>query len=274
LYQEQYQQHINDFFRLYEQFLLVDSIISILSDGRDRDIVVRFLLYFTDIVNKKESKILNHKEEVKKILKGYIVQNDLTKNRCYSFHSSNYYISVISQRINNDLNSSFKAFLKASELYEMHRQKLTQQEIISVYRRNALDYYLTAFGVETQDEFKVFLVSYTASKQVNGVRLLKQSLMEFNNAISHLYSAWKKKSIDTNMERAQHHLNRGALDFYKSIIKELSMLNKINTSNLDELKNLRCLEYSSIGEERHKGTVKPLSLYDEYYKFCLETINN
>lgn len=274
MHQEQYQQHFNDFFRLYEQFLLVDSIVSILSDGRDRDIVVRFLLYFTDIVNKKESEILNHKEQVKKILKGYIVQNDLIANRCNFFNLSHYHISVVSQRINNDLNNSFKAFLKASKLYEIHRQKLTQQEIISVYKRNALDYYLTAFGVEAQDEFKASLESYTASKQVNGVRLLKQSLMEFNNAISHLYSGWKKSSIDKNIERAQHHLNRGALDFYKSIIKELSMLNKINTSNLDELKNLRCLEYNSIGEERHKGTVKPLSLYDEYYNFCLKIINN
>lgn len=267
---KQYTQHINDFFKLYEQFLLVDSVVSILSNGRDRDLMIEFLLYFTEIANKKESEVLNHKRQVKEKLRNYIKKNTEIVNKCHIFSSSENY--QISQRVNNDLNKSLKVFLEASKLYENHRRKLTQEEIINIYKRNALDYYLTAFGIETQDEFKDSLDSYTKSKQVNGVRLLKQSLMEFNNAISHLYSAWKKSNIDKNMERAQHHLNRGALDFYKSIIKELSMLGKIDNSNLELLKYIRCSEYGTIGEERHQSTIKPPSLYNKYHDFCLNIL--
>jgi hypothetical protein len=269
--QKQYQNHLNAFFKLYELFLLVDSVISILDKGRDRQIVIKFLLYFTSIVNKKELEISTHKKQIKKILRNYLEKNSQIINNCNTFDllKKNSYCDI-SIEIDINLNNSFKTFLEASKMYGENRQKLTQQEIIDIYKRNAFDYYLTAFGSDTQDGFKAFLDTYTVSKQVNGVRLLKQSLMEFNNAIAHLYSAWKKSSVDKNLERAQQHFNRGALDFYKSIIKELSMLGKIDTSNLEALKQLRCSEYSTIGEERHKEQ----SLYNKYYDFCSEIVGS
>lgn len=272
---KKYLSYIENFFNLYEHFLLVDTTISVLAEGRSRDILGTFLLYFMSIVadKKNEQEIVQYQDEVKLLLENYVNINSKNIVNCYSINKSSNYAHITS-KISTDLNNSFKAFFKAAELYESHRNKLTQQEIIEIYEKNALDYYLTAFGNNTQDEFKASLKTYIASKQANGVRLLKQSLMEFNNSISHLYSAWKKSSVDKNLERAQHHLNRGALDFYKSIIKELSMLGKINDSNLKSLKQLRCSEYNSIGEERHKATINPPSLYNKYYDFCSKIIGS
>lgn len=269
-----YSDYLNNFFSFYEKFLLVDATVSIIAVGRSRDILGDFLLYFVSIVDKKdEQKISFYEEHIELLLEQYLVNNIQYIVTCNENNKSSGYTQITS-RINVELNNSLKAFVKASKLYELHRKKLSQPEIIELYKKNSFDYYLTAFGSETQDEFKAVLDTYTTSKQVNGVRLLKQSLMEFNNAISHLYSAWKKSSVDNNIERAQHHLNRGALDFYKSIIKELSMLNKIDDSIFQSIKQIRCSEYSTIGGERCQGIVKPQSLYDKYHELCSKIIES
>ena len=87
-----------------------------------------------------------------------------------------------------------------------------------------------------------------ASEQINNINifftmLLKQSLMEFNNAISHICNALMANEVNENINRAISHLYRGSLDFYKAIIKDLSFLSKIDNRYLKEIMKIRELEY-------------------------------
>lgn len=271
---EDFNKQVHTFFEIYDLFLTIDSIASVSEIGRNRELVGLFLIYFTSIVKNSEnqiSDIIKHKSAVKEELKAYIKSNAYIKKDCLIGERSAYHVDI-TQKINHDLSKALNAFLKASKLYRQHRAKLANQEIIELYKRNALDYYLTAFGTEDQEKFKNLLDEYTDSKIIKKITMYKQALMEFNNAISHINSAFKKSSTEKNIERAEQHLNRGALDFYKSIIKELFILNKIDNTNIEELKELRCSEFNSIGEDRYKLAIQYKSLYDKYYDFCNKTI--
>ena len=85
-------------------------------------------------------------------------------------------------------------------------------------------------------------------KKIRKITFLKQSLMEFNNALSHLFNALIHKQSESNLLRAKIHIQRATLDFYKAIIKDLSFLKKID-NEVDFIKQIRLKEYSKIGSE-------------------------
>lgn len=268
-----FNEQVNAFFKIYDLFLTIDSIASVSEIGRNRQLVGLFLIYFSSIVNKdKIADIEKNKSAVVNELDAYIKSNAQIKKKCVPSGARSIHTVSVTQRINNELNKAFNVFLKASRLYRQHRVKLTNDEIIELYKRNALDYYLTAFGIEDKDIFIKHLDEYTESKNIKKITMYKQALMEFNNAISHINSALKQNALEKNIERAEQHLYRGALDFYKSIIKESFILNKMHPNNTETLKEIRCIEFNSIGDNRNQSNARNISLYDQYYKLCENVI--
>ncbi|EJF06796.1 hypothetical protein ThvES_00010920 [Thiovulum sp. ES] len=110
-------------------------------------------------------------------------------------------------------------------------------------------------------------------------RLLKQSLMEFNNAISHLYSTLISTKYDDdpqcgvgekNIRRAKSHLQRASLDFYKDIfISVLSQREDFNLKYLEDIKNIRFDEYQHMGDTESNR----VNILDKYSEIFLKDFN-
>jgi len=78
--------------------------------------------------------------------------------------------------------------------------------------------------------------------------IFKQGLIEFNNALSHLFAGFfaSETNFEKNVKKACTHLHRGSLDYYKTIIKDKESLTH---QQKQELIKIRDLEIQSIGLE-------------------------
>jgi regulator of sigma D len=78
--------------------------------------------------------------------------------------------------------------------------------------------------------------------------LFKQGLIEFNNALAHLFVGFctSETNFEKNISKACTHLHRGSLDYYKTLIKNKESL---TYKQKKELINIRNLEMKSIGLE-------------------------
>jgi regulator of sigma D len=76
--------------------------------------------------------------------------------------------------------------------------------------------------------------------------LFKQGLIEFNNALSHLFRGIcnSQTSFEQNVSKACTHLHRGSLDYYKTLVKDKESL---TYEQKLELITIRNLEIKSIG---------------------------
>jgi len=267
----EYSNHVKKFFTLYNTFLTVDSIASLSEKGRYRGIINQFLKYFKYLIQKDIKNIDKNIAITKTMLKNYISSNKDFYLEKYT--SAKLTINPnITIQVNKNINDSFQEFLNAAEIYDLHRKSLELIDITNIYKRNALDYHLTAFTREQVKEEEVLelLDTCIASKSIKKITMLKQSLMEFNNAISHINTALKRKEPIKNFERAAQHLNRGTLDFYKSVIKELFILEKLSPTDLVELKEIRFNEFETIGSNKYDDRKK---LYSDYKKLCKKIIS-
>lgn len=267
----EYSISVKKFFTLYNTFLTVDSIASISERGRYRGIINQFLKYFKYLVQKNIEAIDENHAVTKDLLKSYISSNQMFFSKRYS--SAQLTINPnITLQINNNISNSFQEFLDAAEIYDLHRKSLGLKDITNIYKRNALDYHLTAFSSMqvNQEEVLELLDACIASKNIKKITMLKQALMEFNNAISHINSALKGQEKVKNFERAAQHLNRGTLDFYKSVIKELFILKKIKPEDLEELKEIRFHEFETMGSYKYDDRE---NLYSDYKKLCKKLIS-
>jgi len=82
--------------------------------------------------------------------------------------------------------------------------------------------------------------------QVHKDELFKQGLIEFNNALAHLFRGFAESetNFEMNIKKACTHLYRGSLDYYKTLIKNKESLTH---QQKIELIVIRDLEISSIG---------------------------
>lgn len=92
----------------------------------------------------------------------------------------------------------------------------------------------------------------SAQKDFNTYRIdknhiLKQGLIEFNNAISHLYAGVKAGNdfLISNISKANTHFYRGALDYYKTIIKD--NFQRLTPEQRTQLVTLRIDELNCVG---------------------------
>ncbi|MCW1871810.1 hypothetical protein OLQ26_03875 [Campylobacter jejuni] len=104
-------------------------------------------------------------------------------------------------------------------------------------------------------------------------KIIKQSLIEFHNAISHLVSIFYGNTEESNIKRAINHFKRGALDSYKSIIKDYYLLK--NSGNiLYELDLEKKLINIRENEFRNMGTDNNGDLLKKYENMVNDIINN
>jgi len=119
---------------------------------------------------------------------------------------------------------------------------------------------------EIYETLNMFSVAMNIFLKKNENTLFKQSLIESYNAFSHILNGIKSSdtSFNKNVRKAYNHFYRGALDYYKTIIrKEFEKIDK------EKLKELRFEEFSSIGIEASNNKIKK-EIIDKYKKLVTE----
>lgn len=262
------------FFKLYATFLEVDSIISF-TLGRNRSLIKTFYnFYYVKAMSKKylddnmQDKLNQAKILLKKEFKDYMSQRG--KYRIEIWADSK--ISSTCPHIveNPNISEAFLYLVDAVEQYKKWRNKLNKEQILIIYTKNLEDrqkYYTN------NDEFNNFNEKLLQKIEVDKLKsneVLKQTLIEFHNAISHLVAVYYGRNQENNKNRAINHFKRGALDSYKAIIKDFYHLynaKKVVYEPLTEnLKNIRKKEYLGIGSDN--------VIFKEYKNFTDSLITN
>lgn len=167
---------------------------------------------------------------------------------------------------NSDLSRAFQLLVTSMKKYKIWRENLSKEALKEIYKRNLLDKQRFYFKDTPEDLNKELLSQTLVARNY----VLRQSLIEFYNGISHLNAAfWNTGDAEDNVKKAKHHFQRGALDSYKAIIKDFSLMlgsqnDELRQKFLKKIANIRQKEYQTIGFEkkRNEGT----SLYREYEK--------
>ena len=237
------------FFKLYAAFLSIDSLASFVC-GRQYSLIHDFFDCYLglsfgrcDCDNRlnevKKKKILNN-------LKIYVGEHWQTRLFPDNIQHSAYLPSI---KNNQNLSLAFKELIDAVEQYEKWRSLLNEEQIRTIYKKNLEDrqkYYTNES--EAFDELNDKLIQ---SVKFDNNKILKQTLIEFHNAISHLVAVYYGRAQDgKNINRAINHFRRGALDSYKAIIKDFYHIRDNETYNpLNDLKDIREREYKNIGKD-------------------------
>jgi hypothetical protein len=252
-------------FTLYGRFLEVDAVASLSFNGRNRRLIAQYLKVFSSIIG-KDIYLNDNLKELVKLHKDYVDRNN---NKKISIYNAKIFQDHIAQRLNTDISNTFKSFYKSAELYYKHRKKLTDDEIKELYKKNIKEYFNNNFKSIDTEIFLTNIDDLIKDKTPIKEALLKQALMEFNNALSHLFNALIGRKVSDNMPKAQTHLQRASLDFNKAIIKDLSYLGKLD-DEITVIKNLRLKEYKKIGD----NTIDRNDIIDDYNKEIKKILDN
>ncbi|ECK7568718.1 hypothetical protein AJY72_00180 [Campylobacter jejuni] len=268
---------VDDFFyKLYGLFLEIDSIASI-CEGRNRKLIISFFGYFSLIAqkqDKKDSEILKEiteaKIKLKQEFKDYCKINSKFRLPIWNLKQHSTYGAILK---NPNISEFFLEFLNAVKKYSEWRSKLGSEQLLLIYKKNLIDrqqYYTN--DKKVFEEINKILESVPSDKLDNN-KIIKQSLIEFHNAISHLVSIFYGNTEESNIKRAINHFKRGALDSYKSIIKDYYLLK--NSGNiLYELDLEKKLINIRENEFRNMGTDNNGDLLKKYENMVNDIINN
>lgn len=240
--------YLEDFFKIYNDYASVDAYYSLSYEGRNRTLVLKFYDTLADILDSNPSE-----ESILKSLKSLFTELSQYKKD----KSTKIQISSNEVNIKNillfDLNDTLKLFYKAARSYHVYRQELEKNNLIELYIKNVENDYRRSFvdswHVPTREQIYTLIGSDNAMPRTKS--MLKQSLMEFNNAISHIHAALvmnNEEIVINNLKRAQGHFHRACLDFYKAIVKDLAFLSKVSGFESDIIE-VRLKEYQSIGHD-------------------------
>ena len=194
------------FFKLYAAFLNIDSLASFVQ-GRQYSLINDFFHCYLGLsVGKCDDKV---KEKVLNNLKIYVDKHWQVKGLFPdNIQHSDYLPSI---KNNQSLSLAFKELINAVEQYEKWRSLLNEEQIRTIYKKNLEDrqkYYTNESGAF--DELNDELIQ---SVKFDNNKILKQTLIEFHNAISHLVAVYYGRAQDgKNINRAINHFRRGALD--------------------------------------------------------------
>ena len=250
--------YLKDFFAIYGDFITYDAYYSLSFEGRNRDVILQFYKCLSKIINPTldEGDI---KIAMNDLLLTY-VQYIEGKVDTIDIGVENIYIDNYEKY---NLSDSLKIFYDSAEQYAAYTSKLEKSDIIKLYIKNVQDYYYKNFLKPIPSETSILTMMGKSAPR--NVSTLKQALMEFNNFLSHVYTALVSTDdaiITGNLERAQGHLHRSALDFYKAIIKNLKFSNKLLPEKELLFLQVRALEYKSIGHA-HDNRVAVISCYHD-----------
>lgn len=235
--------NIDFFYKLYGVFMEIDSVASLVY-GRNRDLIKSFFYFYLKMANgdiADRSALKNKWEE-------YVRRRGGCR-ACFKDTSAGRanYLPTFEQDPN--LAKEFLRLANAVEHYREWRASLQPQEIKKIYVANTKErhgYYANNALKNIEDLIEECDVTTMQNNQI-----LKQTLIEFHNAISHLYTI-VINSGESNKGRAINHFRRGALDSYKAIIKDYCYLLSDSDKEVvaKEIKELRKMEYQNIGNDK------------------------
>lgn len=264
-----------DFFQLYTVFLEIDSVES-LTLGRNRSLIKSFyhFYYFESMIKKSSGddnirdKLNQTKILLKKEFKNYMSQKNKYHIKIWANpQTSSTYPHIVE---NPNISEAFLYLVDAVEQYEKWRSKLSNEQLLVIYRKNLEDRQKYYGNDECFKGFNEELLKNIDITKLTNNKMLKQTLIEFHNAISHLVAAYYGRNQDNNKERAINHFKRGALDSYKAIIKDFYHLYNVKKAKNDppseDMKNIRKKEYLNIGSDE--------TIFKEYKKFTDSLIAN
>lgn len=264
-----------EYFTLYDLFLEVDILHSLI-DGRRRDIILQFQnLFFLMLQqqNKQQqngNRLLACKKKLINMLMSYCDEHEY---KIDGFKQNSIGYLCFADK-NNIISQSCQHYHDGVKLYVCWRNKLRQaNKQKAIYRHNITDRLRYYFEKNQQFLDRLIFLFKDSKLITSNATIARQSLSEFHNAMSHLCIAYKNNNYELNMQRACNHLQRGALDTYKIIIKDYWVLSKCPKDDelYDDFLELRKQENKNIGcdNERLKLLEKYKSLIERAVKMSL-----
>lgn len=223
-------QIFDDFMHIYLKFLSKDLIASLEMDsGRSEKVIAEFVRIFCIITDSRFSPL-----EKKKVL--------------------------------FDLDISVNSYVNKGdrELYSKMEDELRKRVTIDSSGQR-----LDKLCVSLQSNLSKFVIANEDYKQRCPQTIyFKQSLIEFNNALSHVFNIYlSRNKMHTNLSRANTHLHRGALDYYKTIIREKHT--SMSVPQINHLMEIRLKEYDTVGHNvKYTPDCQKQDLVDTYKVFA------
>lgn len=241
-------QYLHIFFTKYLQFAKTEAVASV-AKGRNYDIIKYLYSLFVEISKDKTEaqKVKEEIEELDEQLKDFEKENKDIPSISIRVSTQQGYLYTLSP--NSDLSRAFQLLVTSMKKYKIWRENLSKEALKEIYKRNLLDKQRFYFKDTPEDLNKELLSQTLVARNY----VLRQSLIEFYNGISHLNAAfWNTGDTEDNVKKAKHHFQRGALDSYKAIIKDFSLMlgsqnDELRQKFLKKIANIRQKEYQTIG---------------------------
>lgn len=258
------------FFSLYHIFLHLDKKYALIK-GRNREIIRNFLIWYFDInKNKYKEKLLKQLWDYEKSCENLNPQSPKSYENLNRDNAKYKKEELI-------LEKSLEFAKQSLKLYIKWRKILTQNDILIIAKHNIVDRFKYYFNLSKDDENTILeIIKNNIQTEFS---IPRQFLMEFHNAMSHLYKVYYDAGLKENIPRACNHFKRGTLDLHKIIIKDFFILvSHKNLKNDEEIKliqnkvfQIRNEEYKTIGND--KGRMKVETLFEKYAKISNDIIN-
>ncbi|EOI6145579.1 hypothetical protein ACMU5N_001373 [Campylobacter coli] len=230
----------NSFFFQYGRYLQYDLIHSLEQKtrlGRSVDLLTIFRKQFDVIITSdlSEEEVEYSKEVIKKAVDDYIGDH---KNKCLDI----------------DLTSICCSSFNYDALFEEDFK-----EIFTSFRISCGDFKIID-AIEHEENSQKFV------KDKNGRSVLIQALLEFNNALSHIFvSAYHGNDNLGNINKAKNHLYRGTLDNYKMFIRlSIKSVKQKNPELFEEFKDIRMQELLYLGKDVQGKVINNEYLHKQY----------
>lgn len=251
------------FFTKYLQFAEIEAVASV-AKGRNYEIIKCLYSLFVEISRKKTEaqKVEKEIKELDKQIEIFKEENKDIPSISIRISTQQGYLYTLSP--NSDLSRAFQLLVTSMNKYKIWRENLSKEALKEIYKRNLLDKQRFYFKDTPEDLNKELLSQTLVARNY----VLRQSLIEFYNGISHLNAAfWNTGDKEDNVKKAKHHFQRGALDSYKAIIKDFSLMlgnqsDEPRQKFLKKIADIRQKEYQTIGFEKKRN--EDISLYQEY----------
>ncbi|AKJ53384.1 hypothetical protein CD56_03175 [Campylobacter lari] len=246
---------INKFFTLYDYFIQLDLKLSLVH-GRQYSYYKEMLLFCVTVIMNdcikeadKEAKFIEFRRKIVK----FVLENSKKYDISCQYSST----IALNKKLNNFLQNDNKVylheFLKSIQFFLQFRQKIQKDGRKVIAKENISRRMFYYFDFKEKDVMDKIIDNIDFNHIGN---IPKQALIEFNNFMSHVCTAYSLSDKDENtdiflknIERAINHIKRGTLDCYKIIIKDYFMLDysvlPMNIKN--RLFNLRISEYKNLG---------------------------
>ncbi|WP_241993634.1 hypothetical protein [Helicobacter sp. MIT 05-5293] len=260
---------LQDFFDQYKTFLEIEATVSFIK-GRDYELIKLFYYLFLEI-SQGSLKVGIVKKMLDEKFRQYRDENKEYSSIQFVRGYEHIEPIAIALEKGKNISESFLLFTNAIKKYKEWRKKLSQNAIKEIYLKNLIEKQKYYFQ-QTPNKLNEYLLDTQCSTKNF---ILRQSLIEFHNAMSHVNAAyWCTSDNNTNIEKASNHFKRGALDSYKAIIKDFCILAGQSPIKVieEELKRIRISEYQTIGDDARRNQTNLYRLYDALTSRIIESI--